>query len=188
MVGGILQTRNLGSAKRQAFDKDSQSSDYFSSTILKVIPTYVHSLSLPKRRVVLRAPVSHRRGEAGAAAIEFAVVVLVMLTIVAAIIQLSVWFWSYQTAAHAAREGARRYAVAPCETATNNTLVQNRVGSAASGAVTVSRTPTSGYTVGSNVTVTVTFATHNLTAGLIPMPTNITKSATARVEDVTGCP
>ena len=54
---------------------------------------------------------SDRFGERGAAAIEFALTAVIFLTLIFGIIQYSMYFWSTQSAASAAREAARRGAV-----------------------------------------------------------------------------
>lgn len=136
-------------------------------------------------RVAHRAP----RGDRGAAAVEFALVSILLLAILIGIIQFSVWFWSFQVAEHAAREGARRYAVDPCNPSANNALVRSRVGSAAAGAVSVGGTFSGGNppAAGDDVTVTVSFSVHQIGGGLIPTPDVITQRATSRVEDVEDC-
>lgn len=123
---------------------------------------------------------------------EFALVAMVLLTLLIGIIQFAIYFWSYQVGAHAAREGARRYAVQPCDTAANNALVVDRIGSAAANAPGVSSSfakgtgnTGSGHETGDEVTVTVTYSAPAI-GDLISLPA-ITKSATARVEDVSEC-
>lgn len=130
-----------------------------------------------------------RRDDHGAAAVEFALIALLLVTMLVGIIQFSLWFWSFQVAEHAAREGARRYAVDPCNASANDALVRNRVGSATSGAVAVSRSFSGGNppAAGDDVTVTVSFPPHQISGGLIPTPDVITQRATSRVEDVEDC-
>ena len=142
------------------------------------------SLRFPLSRSRQRAP----RDATGAAAVEFALVVMILLVIVLAIVQFSIYFWSYQVASHAAREGARRWAVDPCGGG-NTALVQSRVGSAAAGGVSVGAAFSGGSPPesGDEVTVTVSFAVHELAGGMIPLPSSVTKRATARVEDVEEC-
>jgi Flp pilus assembly protein TadG len=71
-------------------------------------------------RVQTRA---RRREERGAAAVEFAIISVVFLTLVFGMIQYSLFFWSTQSAANAAREGARRGSVGQtCADLTANTL------------------------------------------------------------------
>lgn len=137
-------------------------------------------------------PLLRARDDQGAAAVEFGLVAILLLTLMIGIIQFAIWFWAYQVGAHAAREGARQYAVHPCDTAANEALVQSRVGSAADGAVAVVGT-VSGQTagvveVGDEATVKVTFTTHTI-GGLLSALPSIDKSATTRVEYVPagGC-
>lgn len=134
--------------------------------------------------------------ERGAAAVEFALVSLVFMTLVCGVIQASLFFWGFDVASHAAREGARRYAVDPCNLSGQNvTITRSRAAVAASGAVTVGA-PTfakgpgnlaGGHEAGDQVTITVSFSAKSI-GGLIPAFPTITKSATARVEDVENCP
>ena len=142
---------------------------------------------------MLRLTTAHLRRErpqTGAAAVEFALVAMLLLTMLIAIIQFSIYFWAYQVGAHAANEGARRYAVQPCQGATNDALVKSRVGSAASGPTTVSHSFTKasgGLKPGDSVTVKVTYTAPSI-GGLLPSLPGIDKSATARVENVpAGC-
>lgn len=130
------------------------------------------------------------RTDRGANAVEFALVVMPLLVVILAIIQFSTWFWSYQTAANAAREGARRYAVDPCRPDLNDALVRDRVAGAADGPISVSHSFVRSAPLlqaGDTVTVVVRYSTFDLTAGLLPLPTVISKSASARVEDVEDC-
>lgn len=139
-----------------------------------------------------------RRGksdERGAAAVEFALVSLILITLVGVIFQFSVYLWAFQAASNGAREGARAWAVNPCGTA-NSTQVTNAVSPAfqpgtltatpafakASGNTAASKEP------GDTVTVTVTMQPRAIGYNLVPgMTWSITKTATARVEDVQGC-
>ncbi|KRF12639.1 TadE/TadG family type IV pilus assembly protein [Nocardioides sp. Soil796] len=130
------------------------------------------------------------RDERGAAAVEFALISVILLTLLIGIIQASIFFWGYQTGANAAREGARQYAVDPCnaDATDNDTKVRDFVGGAASGTIGVTHV-FSGSTppeTGDEVTVTVTFSTPSI-GGLLPDFPAVTKSASARVEDVQDC-
>ena len=79
-----------------------------------------------------------KNDERGAAAVEFALVSIVFLTLICGVIQASLFFWGYDVASHAAREGARRYAVDPCNLSGQNiTITQSRAIGAASTAVGV---------------------------------------------------
>ena len=74
--------------------------------------------------------------ERGAAAVEFALISLVMIYLIVATIQYAIFFWGFQAGANGAREGARRWAVDPCGTG-QAALVQSRMGSASSNVPTV---------------------------------------------------
>ena len=61
--------------------------------------------------------VQRRRGdERGAAAVEFALVGVLLFTLLFGILQFGMWFWAWQAGGHAAREAARVAAVNPCNT------------------------------------------------------------------------
>lgn len=133
------------------------------------------------------------RSETGAAAVEFGLVAIALLTLLTGIIQTSIYFWSFQVGAHAAREGARRYAVAPCSASVNDALVTSRVGSAAAGSVGITTSfgkgpgnTAAGKETGDEVEVTVNYSAPSI-GGLVPAFPAITKKATARVEDVGDC-
>ncbi|KQY64735.1 hypothetical protein ASD30_07540 [Nocardioides sp. Root140] len=119
---------------------------------------------------------------------------MLLLMLLFGIIQASVYFWSYQTGANAAREGARRYAVAPCGAeAANDQKVKDFVGGAASGTIAVSHSfvKSSGNTgagreTGDQVTVIVTYSAPSI-GGFLPAFPAVTKKASARVEDVQDC-
>lgn len=134
------------------------------------------------------------RGDTGAAAVEFALVSLVLLTLVIGIIQASIFFWAYQAGAHAAREGARFYAVDPCngDGQDNDTAIRRRVGPASAGGadtVAVSATFSAGSPpqTGDDVTVRVSFPVPDVAGGFVRFLSTVTKEATARVEDVEDC-
>jgi len=54
---------------------------------------------------------SHQRTEKGSSAVEFALISIIFFTLVFGMIQYSMYFWSTQSAANAARDAARRAAV-----------------------------------------------------------------------------
>ncbi|MFZ2503790.1 MAG: TadE/TadG family type IV pilus assembly protein [Nocardioides sp.] len=137
-------------------------------------------------RVLARLP-RRARSESGAAAVEFGLVAMLLLLIMLAIIQYSVYFWSFQVAEHASREGARAYAVNPC--ASQTALITNRVGAASAGGLAISRSFSAANPpeAGDQVTVRVAFNVHRLDGGLLPGPAQVRQVATARVEDVEDC-
>jgi Flp pilus assembly protein TadG len=141
-----------------------------------------------------------RDHERGAAAVEFALVSLVLLTLVGVVFQFAIYLWAFQAASNGAREGARAWAVNPCSTAVNQAKVTTAVTPAArpssvSAAATLSAkgagNTESSWEPGDTVTVTVKMKAKALGFNLVPgwnYDADITKTATARVEDVQGCP
>ena len=144
---------------------------------------------------VLRRRKNHERG---AAAVEFALVSLILITLIGVVFQFAVYLWAFQAASNGAREGARAWAVNPCG-ASNLTQVNAAISPAAQPG-TVTATPAFAKGAGNvaatrepgdQVTVTVKMKPKALGFNLVPglnYNGNITKTATARVEDVQGCP
>ncbi|MBA8803193.1 Flp pilus assembly protein TadG [Nocardioides ginsengisegetis] len=130
-----------------------------------------------------------RHAERGAAAVEFGLVALLLVTLLFGIIQFGFWFWAWQSAGHAAREASRIAAVTPCDTAKITTTGTNDLnGTPKNTTPTVTVTKGSPVKVGDTITVRVQFTTLNL--GFFPGYTgNIDKSSTSRVENVPagGC-
>ena len=130
-----------------------------------------------------------QQGERGAAAVEFGLIALILFTLLFGIIQFSVWFWSWQTAAHAAREASRVAAVSPCNATKITTAGTNALsGAPVTNTPTVTITKTSPVKVGDDITVRVQFTTLNL--GFFPgFSGSVDKSATSRVENLPagGC-
>lgn len=137
---------------------------------------------------------SRRRGDGGAAALEFGLITPVLLLIVLGIIQYGIYFWGMQAGSAAASDLARRLSVGDCQaTGTAQTFVVRRLGPAAS-------TPTVGVAyqdgtgtamaapgqVGGNVRVTLQFGVLNLHLPIVPVPGGgtVSSSANARVEDL----
>jgi Flp pilus assembly protein TadG len=132
---------------------------------------------------------SGARDERGAAAVEFGLVALILFTLLFGIIQFGIWFWSWQTAAHAAREASRAAAVSPCDSGRITAAgTEALVGAPATAAPRVTITKTTPVMVGDDITVKVEFTTVDL--GFFPGFDGIVdKSATSRVENVPagGC-
>ncbi|WP_416958533.1 TadE/TadG family type IV pilus assembly protein [Nocardioides sp. T5] len=136
--------------------------------------------------------------ERGAAAVEFALVSLVLLTLVGVVFQFAIYLWAFQAASNGAREGARAWAVNPCGTTNSDKVLTAVAPAARTGSVTATPafTKGSGNTAtgrepGDSVTVTVTMKAKELGFNLVPgwdYNAEITKTATSRVEDVQGCP
>lgn len=126
--------------------------------------------------------------ERGAAAVEFALVSMVLLTLVILIIQASLWMWAYQVASHSAREGARVAAVDPCDDDALTTA-EARVGGAGTAIDATFDPAPSNPLVGDEVTVRVTVTARVIAPGLLPSLPVINKRATSRIENVPagGC-
>lgn len=146
-------------------------------------------------------PVLRRRKnqERGAAAVEFALVSLILMTLVGVIFQFAIYLWAFQAASNGAREGARAWAVNPCATADNQAKVTVAVTPAArtssvssSATLKLKGTGNTGasWEPGDTVEVTVKMKPKALGFNLVPglnYNGDITKKATARVEDIQGC-
>ncbi len=135
------------------------------------------------------------RTERGAAAVEFALVVPILLLLVFGMVQYGLYFWSAQGGSSAAREAARRAAVGEYPACTDfKTDVKSRIhalGDMATASVTRSYTkgPSNAGTavqVGDLVTVSVSFSSVNLHIPLVPFLNDgkVTATADARVENV----
>jgi Flp pilus assembly protein TadG len=139
---------------------------------------------------------SRRRNQTGAAAVEFALILVPLTLVVFGVIQYSIFFWSTQSAADAARETARRSAVGDLTCPELTTQAQSGV-VMRNGAVTVARryysdpaltTAAATPAVGNNVKISVSYKTVNMFGGIIPLPNNgtVTESAYARLETETS--
>ena len=134
---------------------------------------------------------SRTHDERGAAAVEFALVALIMITLIALTIQFAVLFWGYQAASSAAREAARFGAVQPCDNAAiiaRGNLRVAEIAPVAGSTGFTSVTTAAPDQVGDELTVRVTFTTFNI----VPFPgtwPSIDKTATTRVENIPagGC-
>ena len=139
-----------------------------------------------------------QRGQRGAAAVEFALVMPLLLVLVFGIIQYGWYFYAMQAGSSAVGDAARRVAVGNCPAASDvQTLIYNKLGGAttasSSGGVTttVTYTNTDGSAdtspghIGGSVLVTATFPTLNLHFPFIPVPNggSVTRSTFARIED-----
>ena len=146
------------------------------------------------RRKTLRT-----REPRGASAVEFALIVPILLILIVGLLQYGLYFWSAQGGANAAREAARRAAVgdATLQTCTAfRAYVRDRIDAVGNGdnSATITRTyskgpgntDTSKVEVGDVVTVTVNFNSIDLNIPLVPFVDNgrVTQSAEARVEGV----
>ena len=130
-----------------------------------------------------------RSGDDGAAAVEFALVSVLLLTLVFAIIQYGYFFFQSTAAEHAAREGAREAAVGINTCDAWKTIVRSRSG--ASNLNTIEVTP--GATRGTAIKVTITWNRQNFGFPFVPFLGSGTQreEALTRVERIgsvtTGC-
>lgn len=132
----------------------------------------------------------HRRDHRGAAAVEFGLVLIPLLTLILGAVQYGWYFYLSHSASAAAREAARQIAVGDCWSDP-----QSFVGSRWS--VVTSTTPSpapSGLDVGDMVAVTTTVPESTVhVISFVPMPSGpINKTFSARMEDLDpsagGCP
>ena len=144
--------------------------------------------------MALRALRTRRRTQEGAAALEFALVMPLLLLLVFALIQYGVYFWAYQGGADAARLAARSAAVGsyPQDCTGFKTQVRDAIGKMATNTATVTRTftktdSTKGVQPGDLVTVTVSYDTLNLNFPFLPFISGgyVKQTAQARVDNVT---
>jgi Flp pilus assembly protein TadG len=146
---------------------------------------------------------SLRRTERGAAAVEFALVVVPLLVIVFGIVQYGFYFWAMQGGADIARDAARRAATGtPVTCADFKSAVQGKVNSlVGTGKVvtikrtfdqnaTLSRTNPTDVVVNDTVRVQVTFKGYDFHFPFVPFVRDgiVSSTADARVEYVTTQP
>ena len=130
------------------------------------------------------------RGDSGAAAVEFAIVSVLLLTLVFAIVQYGYFFFQSTAAESAAREGAREAAIGINNCATWKQIVRDRSGASDVQAVTSTAAPTRGTAI----TVTVTWKRQNFGFPFVPFLGSGQQSEKAvtraeRIGAVTGgCP
>jgi len=141
------------------------------------------------------------RGERGASAIEFALVVPLFLVVIFGVIQYGLYFYSMQSGTSAVGEATRRMTVGDCQTDTAlKTLLRSRLGSATTATSNADVTVVKSYTkadgsttmavpgeIGGTVTLSLSYPSLNLKFPFVPVPDGgtVTRSATARIEDVT---
>ncbi len=151
---------------------------------------------------VRRASRGDRR-DRGAAAVEFALVLPILLVIVFGLIQYGLYFYSAQTGSNTVNAAARQLSVGNCDTDTElNTFVTERLGAASAGAESATRhyygidgtdlgTSAANAVVGGTVELEIEFDSFNLNFPFVPFLDDpiVSRTVTARVEDTTdqGC-
>lgn len=143
--------------------------------------------------------VRQRRDHRGASAVEFALVVPILLLLVFGMVQYGLYFWSAQGGSSATRDAARRAAVGDLRTCPEfRAYVRDQIGSLGDASTaTVTRTYVNGpgnsdpsVEVGDIVKVGVSFTSVDLNIPLIPSVKDgrVTQTADARVENVPNAP
>jgi Flp pilus assembly protein TadG len=142
-----------------------------------------------------------RDDDRGAAAVEFALVLVPLLVIIFGLIQYGLYFYSAQTGSNTANAAVRQLSVGNCQTASDfQSYVDNQLGAASTGSASIQKvwtkadgTPGTGPTdaLGGTVELTVSFPTINMHFPLVPFlsDSKVTRDVQARVEDNTdqGC-
>ncbi len=128
-----------------------------------------------------------RRGQDGAAALEFGLIAgVVLIPLLLGVIQYGWYFYVAQTTGGAAPHVARRLAVGDCGSGTDaTTFVKNEVASNPA-QTTLSKSPSSNSSAVIGTTqLTVTVTADGDLIGLFPMPNGgtITRSVTTMIED-----
>ena len=139
-----------------------------------------------------------RARDRGAAAVEFALVLPILLMLVFGIIQYGWYFYAMQTGTSATSDAVRRLSVGDCQdSAALQSLVAGKLGAATTSSSSVQTTvvyssPAFGHAtiaspglVGGGVTLQVRFQTADFHFPFIPVPDSgtVTRSVFARVED-----
>lgn len=131
------------------------------------------------------------RGDRGAAAVEFALVTVLLLTLLFGIIQYGFFFFQSTAAEHGAREGARLAAVGVKDCVDWENEVRDRAGSAdptVIGLAYSSNPPT----VGSEITVTLTWQRQDFGFPFVPFlgsgtNTEVAKTRAEYLGDESAC-
>ncbi len=156
---------------------------------------------MPVRPFRARRDARGDRRDRGAAAVEFALVLPILLLIVFALIQYGLYFYSAQTGSNTANAATRQLSVGNCQTSGSlQTFVDDRLGAASTGSATVTpvfrdidgaTSTAADVEVGGTVELTIEFPTVNLNFPFVPFldDATVSRTVTARVEDTTdqGC-
>lgn len=155
-----------------------------------------------QRRPALASRWERRRDQAGAAAVEFALIMVPFLTLVFGVIQYGFYFYSAQTGSSTAGAAVRQLSVGNCQDPVAlKSFISSKLGSASAGGLVIDGvvykntdgTTATGSTVnvGGTTQLTFHFSSVNLHFPFVPFLSDATvrRSVTARVEDDTdeGC-
>lgn len=145
------------------------------------------------------------RDDRGAAAVEFALIMLPLIYLIFGIVQYGLYFYSTQAGTSAVSDAVRRMSVGDCQDPNDLKAFLSQHLGAATTAAAGDLQPEVVYTsgvgvamavpgeVGGSVKLTLTFPSMNMHFPLIPMLNHgdVTKSVFARIEDTTvsaqGC-
>jgi Flp pilus assembly protein TadG len=140
-----------------------------------------------------------RRRDDGAAAVEFALILILFLTLLFAMIQYGFYFWSAQSGSATTKEALRQVSVGNCQVQSElEKFINDRLGAARTSDAVVSRTykhtdnsttqDPAASNVGDVVTLTVTFDTLNLHFPFVPFlnQARVSRTDTARLEDTSA--
>lgn len=133
----------------------------------------------------LRSAGCRRRNDGGASAVEFALVSLILFTLLFGIIQYGFYLWAKQAGSHAAREAARQAAVGQlADCGAFDDFITDRVGPSSTNTPNTSRTFAEVDDDEEKVTVTVEFNSLDLQFPFIPFIEDgkVHESAVTRVE------
>jgi Flp pilus assembly protein TadG len=146
--------------------------------------------------------VRRRRTERGAAAVEFALIMLPLLYLVFGVIQYGLYFYGMQAGTSAVGEATRRLTVGSCQsTGELKQFLADRLGAASNDTATTLNPVVTYKTaasppvdtgapglVGGSVTLKLTFQTIDLNFPFIPVPNDgkVTREIFGRVEDTTS--
>lgn len=123
-------------------------------------------------------------GDEGAAAVEFALVLPILVALLLGIIQLGWYFFVANSASGGAREAARRVVVGDCWGGAFETFVKGQAPTTSSAMYSPSDLNAESVAIGDPVTITVV-ADASIISFIPGMPSTVTREFTARLEDKT---
>jgi Flp pilus assembly protein TadG len=193
--GMSLRSRNISYAPSTTQHRGRPSDGSGNRTGQRASVTARRSIFCPSGHIA-------RRDNRGAAAVEFALVMLPLLYLIFGIVQYGMYFYATQTGTSAVGEAVRRLTVGSCQDSSQlEQFLASRLGAASTDSATDLDTtvtymdgssppaPTSAPgVVGGSVTLTLSFDALNMHFPFIPLPNNgqVTRSEFGRVEDTTS--
>lgn len=145
----------------------------------------------------------HERDDGGAAAVEFALVLVPILVVLFGLIQYGLYFYAAQTGSNAVNAAARQLSVGNCQASSElQDFVDDQLGPAATAGANITQTwtradgsaasgPADDGVLGGTVTLEISFPTINMNFPFVPFlsDSTVSREVQARVEDTTdqGC-